>query len=148
MNTTTRTDAGAGGLADSLTSLFEATFGAAPAGVWAAPGRVNLIGEHTDYNEGFVLPFAIDKRATTAVRPRGDSTVRLLSTSGGEGIVDADIDRPGPRGPSPAGPSTRSAWSGRCSSAASRSPASISSSTPTSRSARGCPPRTPSNAPS
>ncbi len=52
---------------------------------------MNLIGEHTDYNEGFVLPFAIDKRATTAVRPRGDSEpIRLLSTSGGEGLVDAD----------------------------------------------------------
>ena len=88
MNTTTRMDAGTG--ADSLTGLFEATFGGAPAGIWAAPGRVNLIGEHTDYNEGFVLPFAIDKRAATAVRPRGDSTVRLLSTSGGQGIVEAD----------------------------------------------------------
>ena len=44
-----------------LNSLFEASFGARPAGVWAAPGRVNLIGEHTDYNDGFVLPFAIDQ---------------------------------------------------------------------------------------
>ncbi|SDP61288.1 galactokinase [Arthrobacter sp. ok909] len=86
MNTTTRADAHP----DSLISRFEATFGAAPDGVWAAPGRVNLIGEHTDYNEGFVLPFAIDKRATTAVRLRGDSTVRLLSTSGDDGIVEAN----------------------------------------------------------
>ncbi|MCB5291405.1 galactokinase [Arthrobacter sp. SO3] len=90
MNTTTRTDAGTGGLPDSLTSRFEATFGAAPDGIWAAPGRVNLIGEHTDYNEGFVLPFAIDKRATTAVRLRGDSTVRLISTVGDQGLVEAD----------------------------------------------------------
>ena len=90
MNTTTRTDAGTGGLADSLTSRFAATFGAAPDGAWAAPGRVNLIGEHTDYNEGFVLPFAIDKRATTVVRLRGDSTVRLLSTAGDQGLVAAD----------------------------------------------------------
>ncbi|PVZ58488.1 galactokinase [Arthrobacter sp. H-02-3] len=87
MNTTTRTDAHP----DSLISRFEATFGAAPDGVWAAPGRVNLIGEHTDYNEGFVLPFAIDKRATTAVRLRDDSTVRLLSTSGDDGIVEANV---------------------------------------------------------
>ncbi|MDP9982447.1 galactokinase [Pseudarthrobacter oxydans] len=86
MNTTARTDAHASDLA----SRFEETFGAAPDGVWAAPGRVNLIGEHTDYNEGFVLPFAIDKRATTAIRPRGDSTIRLLSTAGAEGIVAAD----------------------------------------------------------
>jgi galactokinase len=86
MNTTTRTDAQPGSLADR----FEATFGAAPHGVWAAPGRVNLIGEHTDYNEGFVLPFAIDKRARTAVRLREDSTVRLLSTVGDQGVVEAD----------------------------------------------------------
>ncbi|MEO3934501.1 galactokinase [Micrococcaceae bacterium Sec7.4] len=90
MNTTTRIDAGTDGLADSLTSRFAATFGSAPDGTWAAPGRVNLIGEHTDYNEGFVLPFAIDKRATTAVRLRGDSTVRLLSTAGDQGLVEAD----------------------------------------------------------
>lgn len=86
MNTTTRTDAQPG----SLISRFEATFGAPPHGVWAAPGRVNLIGEHTDYNEGFVLPFAIDKRASTAVRLRNDSKVRLLSSFGDQGIVEAD----------------------------------------------------------
>jgi galactokinase len=79
----------------SLTDRFTATFGTAPDGVWAAPGRVNLIGEHTDYNEGFVLPFAIDKRARTAVRLRGDSlgqdsTVRLFSTFGDQGMVTAD----------------------------------------------------------
>ena len=86
MKTTSRTDAGTGALADR----FEATFGAAPHGVWAAPGRVNLIGEHTDYNQGFVLPFAIDKRARTALRLREDSTVRLLSTFGGQELVEAD----------------------------------------------------------
>lgn len=86
MKTTARTDAGTGALAHR----FEATFGAAPHGVWAAPGRVNLIGEHTDYNEGFVLPFAIDKRARTAVRLRDDSTVRLLSTFGDHGLVETD----------------------------------------------------------
>jgi galactokinase len=86
MNTTTRSDAQAG----SLAGRFKATFGAPPDGVWAAPGRVNLIGEHTDYNEGFVLPFAIDKRASIAVRLRIDSTVRLLSTFGDQGLVLAD----------------------------------------------------------
>ncbi|MDQ0848904.1 galactokinase [Arthrobacter sp. B3I9] len=86
MNTTARTGAPAGNLADR----FHATFGAAPDGIWAAPGRVNLIGEHTDYNEGFVLPFAIDKRATTALRLRADHTVRLLSTFGDQGLVEAD----------------------------------------------------------
>ncbi|BCW70886.1 galactokinase [Arthrobacter sp. NicSoilB8] len=86
MNTTNRADTPP----DSLISRFEVTFGAAPDGVWAAPGRVNLIGEHTDYNQGFVLPFAIEKRARTAVRLRDDSTVRLLSTIGDQGLVEAD----------------------------------------------------------
>ena len=91
MNPATRTDAQAGSLADR----FEATFGAVPHGVWAAPGRVNLIGEHTDYNEGFVLPFAIDNRARAAVRfhsdsVRKDSTFRMLSTSGDQELVEAD----------------------------------------------------------
>ena len=86
MKTTARTDAGTGALADR----FEATFGAGPHGIWAAPGRVNLIGEHTDYNQGFVLPFAIDKRARTAVRLRDDSAVRLLSTFGDQELVETD----------------------------------------------------------
>ncbi|WP_332601536.1 galactokinase [Arthrobacter sp. S2(2024)] len=76
----------------ALSGLFESTFGSAPDGVWQAPGRVNLIGEHTDYNEGFVLPFAIDKTAKVAVRIRHDSRVRLLSTFGGQGLVEADVD--------------------------------------------------------
>jgi galactokinase len=50
------------------------------AGVWSAPGRVNLIGEHTDYNEGFVLPFAIDRRTTVALTPRDDRLLRVRSS--------------------------------------------------------------------
>ncbi len=73
-----------------LRSRFEVAFGAAADGVWQAPGRVNLIGEHTDYNEGFVLPFAIDKAARVAVRLRPDSTVRMLSTFGNQGLTTAD----------------------------------------------------------
>ncbi|MET3921321.1 galactokinase [Arthrobacter sp. UYEF20] len=73
-----------------LAALFRATFGAAPDGVWQAPGRVNLIGEHTDYNEGFVLPFAIDRTARVAVRVRPDSTLRLLSTFGNQGLTTTD----------------------------------------------------------
>jgi galactokinase len=46
-----------------LAARFHDAFGSAPDGVWQAPGRVNLIGEHTDYNDGFVLPFAIDRTA-------------------------------------------------------------------------------------
>jgi galactokinase len=74
-----------------LAARFQETFGAVPDGVWQAPGRVNLIGEHTDYNEGFVLPFAIDKTAKVALRVRDDSTVRMLSTFGGHGLVEADL---------------------------------------------------------
>ena len=60
--------------------------------VYFAPGRVNLIGEHTDYNEGFVLPFAIDRTARVAVGIRPDSTVRLLSTYGDQGMVSTSLD--------------------------------------------------------
>jgi galactokinase len=73
-----------------LAEQFSSAFGREPDGVWQAPGRVNLIGEHTDYNEGFVLPFAIDKTARIAVGVRADSTVRLLSTYGDQGMTTAD----------------------------------------------------------
>ncbi len=62
---------------------FEALFNASPEFVVAAPGRVNLIGEHTDYNEGFVLPIAVDRFLFVAVRARDDRTVR---------VVAADLD--------------------------------------------------------
>jgi galactokinase len=75
-----------------LAARFEREFGRLPDGVWQAPGRVNLIGEHTDYNEGFVLPFAIDKTARVAVAVRPDSTARLLSTYGDQGLATADLD--------------------------------------------------------
>lgn len=58
-----------------LSTLTDAT----PLGEWSAPGRVNLIGEHTDYNDGFVLPFAIDYRTYVAVAPRDDATIRVAS---------------------------------------------------------------------
>jgi galactokinase len=65
---------------------FEAAFGYRPAGIWSAPGRVNLIGEHTDYNEGFALPFAIDRRTFAALALRDDGLVRVSSsTVGGVG---------------------------------------------------------------
>ena len=75
-----------------LAARFTHEFGSAPAGIWQAPGRVNLIGEHTDYNDGFVLPFAIDRTARVAVGVRSDSTARLLSTYGDQGIVTTTLD--------------------------------------------------------
>jgi galactokinase len=77
---------------EKLAARFESVFGAAPDGVWQAPGRVNLIGEHTDYNEGFVLPFAIDRTARVAVRVRPDAALRMLSTFGNQGLTRADAD--------------------------------------------------------
>jgi galactokinase len=58
---------------------FEQRFGAPPAFVIRSPGRVNLIGEHTDYNDGFVLPLAIDRAVWIALRPRADRNVLVHS---------------------------------------------------------------------
>lgn len=58
---------------------FRQLFDADLDGVWSAPGRVNLIGEHTDYNGGVALPFAIDRRTRIAVRLRDDRVVRVAS---------------------------------------------------------------------
>jgi galactokinase len=58
---------------------FRHTFGCAPAGVWAAPGRVNVIGEHVDYNGGLCLPIALPHRTFVALRPRDDGEIRLFS---------------------------------------------------------------------
>jgi len=65
---------------ESAAAAFEARYGYAPTGVWSAPGRVNLIGEHTDYNLGFVLPFAINRRTYAAISLRQDQTVRVTSS--------------------------------------------------------------------
>lgn len=59
---------------------FADAFGAAPDGLWQAPGRVTLVGEHTDYADGLALTFAIDRRTTVAARRRPDRRVRLRST--------------------------------------------------------------------
>lgn len=70
----------------SAQHLFAEQYGRRAVGVWSAPGRVNLIGEHTDYNDGFVFPFAIDRRTTVAVGDRDDRLVRVASTFSPETI--------------------------------------------------------------
>jgi galactokinase len=68
----------------TVVRAFEERFGEPPAAVVRAPGRVNLIGEHTDYNEGFVLPMAIDRAVWIALRPRTDRIVSVHSLDFGE----------------------------------------------------------------
>lgn len=78
------------GTATAAVRLFTERFGGDPAGTWSAPGRANLIGEHTDYNDGFVLPFAIQHRTHVAVRPRDDGRIRVVSTFD-DAIVDVAL---------------------------------------------------------
>lgn len=70
---------------------FDAAFAGAPRLIGRGPGRVNLIGEHTDYNEGFALPFAIDRSTLAAISPRADRRVRLV-TDFADGVVETDLD--------------------------------------------------------
>jgi galactokinase len=75
----------------STTPSFGDTFDTDVVGRWAAPGRVNLIGEHTDYNDGFVLPLAIDRSTTITVGRRTDRLLRVASTFEG-GVHEASLD--------------------------------------------------------
>lgn len=72
-------------------ALFEAAFGVAPEGVWSAPGRVNLMGEHTDYNAGLCLPIAPQHRTYAAVSRRGDTTLRLVSAQREDSTIDSCV---------------------------------------------------------
>lgn len=88
--------------------LFAASYGREPEGIWSAPGRVNLIGEHTDYNEGYVLPFAIQHRTYAAVALNGSDDIRVESTFADSQVVahlsDLDGIFPTPTGETPAVP--------------------------------------------
>ena len=80
-------------VADRFTDLV----GAPPDGVWVAPGRINLIGEHTDYNGGFVLPFAIPQAARVAASTRSDGRFRFTSLDL-DSTVETDTLTPGESG--------------------------------------------------
>ena len=84
-------------LAAHAAESFAASFGRAPRWLAAAPGRVNLIGEHTDYNDGFVLPMAIDRFTLIAAAPNEHRRITLRSaTTKGEAVID--LSRPIERG--------------------------------------------------
>ena len=79
---------------------FVQAFGAAPDIIAAAPGRVNLIGEHIDYSDGFVLPFAIKDRTFAAIRVRNDRKVRISSMQRRNKVIEQNLDaiKPGLKG--------------------------------------------------
>ena len=80
----------------SAADLFAGTFGRPPSGVWSAPGRVNLIGEHTDYNGGYVLPFAINLRTHVAAARRDDDRVSVQSLQRPGELIDVALDELSP----------------------------------------------------
>ncbi|ASU79520.1 galactokinase [Actinopolyspora erythraea] len=74
------------GAAERATKAFVAEHRADPDAVWSAPGRVNLIGEHTDYNDGYVFPFALPHRTAVAARRRDDGLL-TIATHGSDGTL-------------------------------------------------------------
>jgi galactokinase len=83
----------------TVAQSFSDAFGSEPSGVWSAPGRVNLMGEHTDYNAGLCLPIALPHRTYAAVRLRPDRLLRLRSLQSSE-VYDLDLDDVAPGNPS------------------------------------------------
>ncbi|MEI5099474.1 galactokinase [Streptomyces sp. PmtG] len=77
--------------AAAVTEDFTALYGYQPDGVWAAPGRVNLIGEYTDFNEGFVMPLALPHTAVAAVARRDDGVLRLHSADVEGPLVELSV---------------------------------------------------------
>ncbi|MEV7415507.1 galactokinase [Streptomyces sp. NPDC089919] len=77
---------------------FEELYGTRPEGLWSAPGRVNLIGEHTDYNDGFALPIALPQTTLVAARRRGDDRLRLFSDQAGGEVTELSVPALAPGG--------------------------------------------------
>jgi galactokinase len=78
----------------AVTTAFESSFGTSPTLFVQAPGRVNLIGEHTDYNDGFVLPCAINHGTVIAATPRNDGLVRVVAADYGNAVDQFRLDAP------------------------------------------------------
>lgn len=93
--------------------LFSRTFGDEPSGVWAAPGRVNLIGEHTDYNAGLCLPIALPHRIFIALAPRQDTQIRAVSAVRPDSVAEAELEGLMP-GEWQDGLPIRQVWHGLC----------------------------------
>jgi galactokinase len=87
------------GVAERAADWFAECFGGEPDGVWHAPGRVNLIGEHTDYNEGFVLPFALGQGVRAAVSRRDDGVLELRSRQLPEAPATVELSKLAPGSP-------------------------------------------------
>ncbi|WP_328725487.1 galactokinase [Streptomyces sp. NBC_00259] len=81
----------------SVEERFRELYGYDPEGVWAAPGRVNLIGEYTDFNDGFVMPLALPHTAVAAVARRTDGVLRVHSAGMDQGVVELSADSLVPR---------------------------------------------------
>ena len=83
-------------VADHARQRFIERFAQPPRWLAAAPGRVNLIGEHTDYNDGFVFPMAIDRHTVVAAAPNGRNIIRLQSSFADQPVeIDPDTLAPG-----------------------------------------------------
>ena len=78
-------------LIQAVKTSFEQVLGYQPTHIIQAPGRVNLIGEHTDYNDGFVLPCAIDYQTVVAATQRDDNIVRVVSVDYDNAVDEFDI---------------------------------------------------------
>ncbi len=89
-------------LAQAASRLFQAHFSQEPEGVWAAPGRVNVIGDHVDYAGGISIPFALQANTAIAIRRSGQPTYRVVSLAPGQSEaakVEIPINEVGPGNP-------------------------------------------------